>query len=77
MDVQFMKGVKYVLNFFIIFFLAAAIWLKTVGVSMESKERIWGRTWMHISDNPAVLVFLAIIFLVLRLMIGQTLKKRR
>ena len=72
-----MKVVKYVLTFFIIFFLAAAIWVKMVGLSIESKERIWGRPWMHISDNPTVLVFLAVIFLMLRIMIGQTLKKRK
>jgi site-specific recombinase len=71
-----MIAVKYILNFFIIFCLAAVAWLKTVGISIESKERIWGRPWMHISDNPTVLVFLAIIFLILRLMIGQTLEKR-
>jgi site-specific recombinase len=72
-----MQVVKYILNFFIIFFLAAAIWLKTVGVSLESKERIWGRAWMHISDNPYVLLFLAVIFLIFRLMIGQKEKKQK
>ncbi len=71
-----MKAVKYILNFFIIFCLAAAVWLKTVGISIESKERIWGRPWMHISDNPTVLVFLSLIFLILKLMIDQTERKR-
>ncbi len=72
-----MKAVNYALNFLIIFCLVSAIWIKTLGLSIESKERIWGRAWMHISDNPATLVFLAILFLILRLFIGQTEKKRK
>jgi hypothetical protein len=72
-----MKAVKYVLNFLIIFCLVSAIWVKTLGVSIESKERIWGRAWMHISDNPATLVFLAILFLILRLFVDQTGEKRK
>jgi site-specific recombinase len=71
-----MKALKYVLNFLIIFFLVSAIWIKTLGASIESKERIWGRAWMHISDNPAMLVLCALLFLILRLFIGQTEKKR-
>jgi site-specific recombinase len=72
-----MKVVKWVLNTCIIFFLVSAVWLKTVGISIESKERIWGRAWMHLSDNPTILVFLALLFLILRLMTGQTEKKRK
>ena len=72
-----MKAVKYVLNFLIIFFLVSAIWIKTLGVSIESKERIWGRAWMHISDNPVTLIFLALLFLILRLFVGQTEKERK
>jgi hypothetical protein len=70
-----MQVVKYVLNFFFIFFLACAIWLKTVGMSIESKERIWGRPLMYLSDNPPVLFFLAVIILILRIMLGQKEKK--
>jgi hypothetical protein len=66
-----MKVVKYVLNFFIIFFLVSAIWLKIVGSSMESEERIWGRALMHISDNPSILFILAFIFLIIRLLVGK------
>ncbi len=54
-----MNAVKYVLNFLIIFCLISAIWIKTLGVSI----------------NPATLVFLAILFLILRLFMGQTEKK--
>ena len=70
-----MKAVKYVLNFLIIFCLISAIWIKTLGVSIESEERIWGRAWMYISDNPAMLVLCALLFLILRLFIGQSEKK--
>ena len=72
-----MQAVKYVLNFLIIFFLVAAVWLKTVGMSSESKERVWGRPLMYLTDNPPVLVFLAVIFLILRIMIGQNQKNRQ
>ena len=72
-----MKAVKYVLNFLIIFCLVSAIWIKTLGVSIESKERIWGGAWMHISDNPVTLIFLALLFLILRLFVGQTEKERK
>jgi len=38
---------------------------------MESEERIWGRAWMHISDNPSILFILAFIFLIIRLLVGK------
>ena len=72
-----MKAVNYALNFLIIFCLVSAIWIKTLGISIESKERIWGRAWMHLSDNPAALILCALLLLILRLIIGQTEKKRK
>jgi site-specific recombinase len=72
-----MKVARYILNFCIIFCLASAVWLETVGASIESKERIWGRSWMLITDSPSALVFCAILFFMLRLLIGQPAKKQK
>ena len=72
-----MKVAKVVFNFCILFFLVSALILKITNITIAGYDPIRRHGWVHFSEGPVTLVYYAIVFIILRIMLAKAEKKRK